>query len=840
LLIPQFQFIPVAAYVFDHFRAYIYEYYYNFSFYLYREFCALNADLNFHQMSKDSVSVQKLFDQLNINSTRGIFVIFSVISLIALLLLYLIVDHGRRRNNEDLLALSDLNTALAAQKSAVAEEALATLNYSLLYHHAGRETDRFQTIYSLKNTKNLYDQYLNSASNLDEEGSLEDEFVALRSLLQSYDLQIAASINLDGKVPGLIAQNRQPEDSLSEYLFEVEAVQLPEEQAKDLSVLLVGIQNHLFDIDNQISMLADKKVKAIRSDTYSASFVALAVVFTALLVVCFSMILRRLRRAVWSLSQVLHDIAKGELPDVEVKSEREFQPIIHASHELKAYIDHANQFARHIGEGDFAFDFSPKSKKDALGNSLIEMRNRLQEVTREDKIRNWMNEGQAKFGEILRQYNNDLEKLATKLISNVVDYLNASQGALFIYKEADEHRYLELLASYAFNRKKYIAKKLEIGEGLAGQAFREGKTIYLKDISTDHYNIVTGLGESTPSSLLIVPLKDEDKIEGIIEIASLKEIKPHEIEFIESIGESIASSLNSGKTNETTRKLLDETQEKAEQMKAQEEELRQNMEELAATQEQVQRRNKELEDVQFRFDQERYLLNALLNSTNDRIYFKDRDSKFIKVSKSMLNLFNKENEAEILGKSDFDFGFEAHAKVAFDDEQRIIHTGRPLEDVVEKEQWDDGRITWVSTTKNPLFDLDGKTVGTFGISRDVTKSKFTELEMQKRKDWLEHFFKFQTIGFVVMDQYGKIGYATPGILSQVGKPEGSDLVFEDLFADHRFSDFLVDMKYETVKDTKIDIELKLANESKTQGRFMAVAGSKENEDGTHNIFVIQK
>jgi PAS domain-containing protein len=139
-----------------------------------------------------------------------------------------------------------------------------------------------------------------------------------------------------------------------------------------------------------------------------------------------------------------------------------------------------------------------------------------------------------------------------------------------------------------------------------------------------------------------------------------------------------------------------------------------------------------------------------------------------------------------------------------------------------------------------LFDLDGKTVGTFGISRDVTKSKFTELEMQKRKDWLEHFFKFQTIGFVVMDQYGKIGYATPGILSQVGKPEGSDLVFEDLFADHRFSDFLVDMKYETVKDTKIDIELKLANESKTQGRFMAVAGSKENEDGTHNIFVIQK
>jgi PAS domain S-box-containing protein len=791
-------------------------------------------------MSNDSVSVQKLLDQFNINSTRGIFVIFSVILLVLLLLFYVLIDKGRRQRNEDMMALANLKTELVEQKSAIAEEVIGTLNHSLLYHQTSKETDRFQTIYSLKNTKNLYDQYLKSASDLDDEGALEDEFVALRSLLASYDLQIAASINTDGKVPELIMDSDGQEDSVSAYLFEAEALQLQAEEARNLGNLVSDIQNQLFDIDNQIAMLVNRSMQTSISNTQSEVFIALAVLLMVLIVIYSTMILRRLRSTVGSLNKVLNDIAQGELPDVEVKSEKEFQPIIHASNEIKAYIDHANQFAKHIGEGDFAFDFSPKSQKDALGNSLIEMRNRLQEVTREDKIRNWMNEGQAKFGEILRQYNDDLEELGSNLINNIVEYLNASQGALFIFKEDDDQHHLELLASYAFNRKKFIEKKLEIGEGLAGQAFREGKTIYIKDISTDHYNITTGLGESKPSSLLIVPLKEEDKVEGIIEIASLNEIKPHEIEFIESIGESIASSLNSGKINETTKKLLDETQEKAEQMKAQEEELRQNMEELAATQEQMERRNKELEEVQFRFDQERYLLNALLNSTNDRIYFKDLDSKFIRVSQSMINLFDKEDESEILGKSDFDFGFEEHAKVAFDDEQRIIHTGRPMEDVVEKEQWDDGRITWVSTTKNPLMDLDGKTVGTFGISRDVTKSKFTELEMQKRKDWLEHFFKFQTIGFVVMDQHGKIGYATPGILSQVDKPEGSDLVFEDLFADHRFSDFLVDMKYETVKDTKIDIELKLANESKTQGRFMAVAGSKENEDGTHNIFVIQK
>jgi PAS domain S-box-containing protein len=791
-------------------------------------------------MSKDSVSVQKLLDQFNINSIRGIFVIFSVILFVMLLLFYLLIDSGRSQYHKDVLALSDLKTELVDQKSNIAEEVISTLNSSLLYHQTRKETDRFQTIYSLKTTKNLYDQYLDNSSNLDAEGDLKDEFVSLRALLEDYDLQIAASINTDGKVSELIAEDQNPEDSVSEYLFEVEALRMEVEEVRNLNAKVSAIQNQLFDLDNQITVLFDQRMEAINLNRQRSSFVVLAVLFIVLIVVFGSMILTRLRSTVGSLSNVLNDIAKGELPDVEVKSEKEFHPIIHASNEIKAYIDHANQFAKHIGDGDFAFDFSPKSQKDALGNSLIEMRNRLQEVTREDKIRNWMNEGQAKFGEILRQYNDDLEELGSNLINNIVDYLSASQGALFVFKEDSEHPYLELLASYAFNRKKFIEKKLEIGEGLAGQAFSEGKTIYLKDISTDHYNITTGLGESKPSSLLIVPLKEEDKIEGVIEIASLKEIKPHEIEFIESIGESIASSLSSGKINETTRKLLDETQEKAEQMKAQEEELRQNMEELAATQEQMERRNKELEEVQFRFDQERYLLNALLNSTNDRIYFKDLDSKFIRVSQSMINLFDKEDEAEILGKSDFDFGFEEHAKVAFNDEQRIIHTGVPMEDVVEKEQWDDGRITWVSTTKNPLKDLDGNTVGTFGISRDVTKSKLTELEMQKRKDWLENFFTFQTIGFVVMDQHGKIGYATQGILTQIGKPEVSELVFEDVFADLRFSDFLFNIKYDTVKDTKIDIELKLADESKTNGRFMAVSGSKENEDGTHNIFVIQK
>ena len=79
----------------------------------------------------------------------------------------------------------------------------------------------------------------------------------------------------------------------------------------------------------------------------------------------------------------------------------------------------------------------------------------------------------------------------------------------------------------------------------------------------------------------------------------------------------------------------------------------------------------------------------------------------------MVELFEKENEDEILGKSDFDFGFEEHAKVAYQDEQNIIKTAKPMVDAVEKEKWDDGRVTWVSTTKNPFLKNSHQVIGSF-------------------------------------------------------------------------------------------------------------------------------
>jgi len=252
----------------------------------------------------------------------------------------------------------------------------------------------------------------------------------------------------------------------------------------------------------------------------------------------------------------------------------------------------------------------------------------------------------------------------------------------------------------------------------------------------------------------------------------------------------------------------------------------------------MERRNKEMEEIQNRLSEERYLLLALLKESKDHIYFKDLDSKFIRVSNSMVDLFKVKDESEIIGKSDFDFGFGEHAKVAFDDEQRIIRTGKPMEDVIEAEKWDDGRITYVSTTKNPLRDLNGQIIGTFGISRDVTHSKQDEILLKKNKEWIDEYFRFSPLSFAVLDQYGSLQFISEKLL-KVSKKQ-SDLKFEDIFTGMDFKEFLAAIDFKGKQDEAIDISLTLRDKSRSTLSCIAISSAQENEDGSINIFIIQK
>jgi len=304
-------------------------------------------------------------------------------------------------------------------------------------------------------------------------------------------------------------------------------------------------------------------------------------------------LMRTITRPVNFLKNVVVKLGRGEL--VEDKqatvSNDEIGEMALAMDNLVAGLKETSLFAENIGNGKYNTQFKPLSEHDVLGNALINMRDNLSKVAEDDKKRNWATEGMAKFGEILRTNTNDLGKLAEEIIGNLVKYLKSNQGALYIVDdvESGEDPTMSMKSCYAWDKKKFLNHKIYKGEGLAGQAWQEGDIVYLTEVPQNYIKITSGLGDANPSSVLIVPLKVNDQIFGVVEIASFNLFQDYEMEFVQKIAESIASTISSVKVNARTQLLLEESQEMTEQMRAQEEEMRQNMEELQATQEEMQR-----------------------------------------------------------------------------------------------------------------------------------------------------------------------------------------------------------------------------------------------------------
>ena len=172
---------------------------------------------------------------------------------------------------------------------------------------------------------------------------------------------------------------------------------------------------------------------------------------------------------------------------------------------------------------------------------------------------------------------------------------------------------------------------------------------------------------------------------------------------------------------------------------------------------------------------ERFLLHTLLDNIPDSIYFKDRESKFVRVSRSLAHKFGLESAEEAIGKSDADFFTEEHARQALEDERRILDTGKPVIGKIERETWTDHE-SWCSTTKLPLLDRDGRVVGTFGISGDVTEQRSMELALEQERDLLRTLTDHIPDLIFVKDKQGRFITANRTLLNMLGVSSLDDVV----------------------------------------------------------------
>jgi len=437
-----------------------------------------------------------------------------------------------------------------------------------------------------------------------------------------------------------IMANLQSFENYEDPLTKLLAEDAIESQVIPRTTDLITRLNRIAEKQNQVTARSDDEVTdSIQSLRIYTGSLGVGIIIIGLLSAFFLM--RSITKPVNFLKNVIVKLGRGEL--VEEKrtnfSNDEIGEMAVATDTLVSGLKATSLFAENIGSGNYNSEFRPLSEHDVLGNALINMRDNLSKVADDDKKRNWATEGLAKFSETLRTNNNDLAKLSDEIVTNLIKYLKANQGALYIIDDLDEGEEptMSMKACYAWDKKKFLNQKIYRGEGLAGQAWQEGDIVYLTDVPQNYIRITSGLGDANPTSVLIVPLKVNDQIFGVVEIASFTAFQDYEIEFVQKIAESIASSISSVKVNARTQRLLEESQEMTEQMRAQEEEMRQNMEELQATQEEMQRSQSETEST----------LSAIHSSMSVADY--GTDGTINKVNSNFLELFGYTQD-EVLGE----------------------------------------------------------------------------------------------------------------------------------------------------------------------------------------------
>lgn len=436
-------------------------------------------------------------------------------------------------------------------------------------------------------------------------------------------------------------------------------------------------------------------------------------------------------------------------------------------------IERTALFAEKIGKGEFEYEFSPNDDKDLLGNALLEMRTSLLDANKNEEERNWIISGIAEVSEILRR-NTELILLSEEVIAFLTRKINAIQGAFYIVNDDyEDNVFIEMVGSYAYNKKKYLSAKFKFGQGLVGQAAIEKDTVFRTEIPDDYVTITSGLlGDRKPSSILIVPLITNEIVYGAVELAGFEKFSQLQIKFIQELSDIVARTIFNVKVNEKTVRLLNESQRMSSELTEQKEQLLQNAEEMRATQEEIKRTNVKLEEQIEEVNKSQQRTQVLLENASEIINIYDEDGAVKYASPSISNILGY-NPDELVGSLETD---RVHPK-GKEAVRKLFEDLRYNPGNVYTAQYTylkpDGTRTWVETTGRNLIDNPSINGILFNI-RDITERKKAEKEQRERA-------KMQALSensldiILRFDLTGTIRYVNPAIEKYTGYPSSKFL-----------------------------------------------------------------
>ncbi|MFN8576596.1 MAG: HAMP domain-containing protein [Candidatus Sericytochromatia bacterium] len=283
-----------------------------------------------------------------------------------------------------------------------------------------------------------------------------------------------------------------------------------------------------------------------------------------------------------------------------------------------------------------------------LKDNINQMIGNLRDTTKKNTEQDWLKTNLAKFTRML-QGQKDLQTVSKAILSELASLLTVQHGIFYLIDSTAEELFLRMLSTYAFKERKHLSNKISLGEGLVGQCVLEKERILLTEVPDDYVKIASGLGESRPSNIIVLPVIFEGKVKAVIELASFNRFSDIHINFLDQLTESIGIVLNTVESSMRTEQLLQQSQSLAEELKTQQSELTEANSRLQNQQHELTEKNKRLEQQAKSLQESEERLKTQqeeLQQTNDELQEKAK-----LLSLQNVEVERKNSEIEIAKKS---------------------------------------------------------------------------------------------------------------------------------------------------------------------------------------------
>lgn len=586
-----------------------------------------------------------------------------------------------------------------------------------------------------------------------------DYLISYYNWVTTEDLPSLYKIHTILSSPGFLSTgiSRNLADESAVLIQIYQSISGQEKAVKDLLMDCLVAADLLARLSNE---MANKQLQCLYFSGLAAGLFLFSLVFLV-----FSLYGRKVRFFFSTLKRYLSELHNGPIPEPippgGVSDTKEIYQILNSyAEDLRKKI----HFANAIAEGNYSAEYTPLSDHDLLGNALLNLghglkraENTRKEFEKEEKKRRWTSEALARLAEVIRLSSTDVTTLSDQVVRFIVREIGASQGALFLSDtESDSKPLLRLVSAFAYNRKKHISRTFYFGEGLVGTCALEKNSIYLTDIPANYIKITSGLGESKPGCLILIPLMTNNHVLGVLEVASLKEPEPHFREFLEKSAESIASALSMVQINTRNRILLEKSQEQAHELAEQDRKMRQNIEMLQVAQEEATRREREITGILKAINQSSLVLEL------------DTDSRILSVNERFCQLIGTKPQL-VTGKR---YATLMNLDITSDSYQQLwndLNNGKPRHSV-ESIRLAGGREIWLSMSFTPLTDMNQQINRILCIASDITESKQQEIVLQeKTRELLRKNLELETLYHAVDESLIRCILQPDGIISDANE-----------------------------------------------------------------------